>query len=160
ADAEIADCERIIAQVKGQADDRAHVSMFRDAAAERLRQEGRDPDDEKNLKLAVARERKRWVAERLTELGMERAQHWGWPNIYTYTKSLGDQVLAKSKVPHALVRPSVVESAVAYPFPGWNEGFTTSAPLVFLALKGHRTFASHRKALLDIVPVDQAASVI
>jgi long-chain acyl-CoA synthetase len=159
-DAEIADCERIIAQVKALADDRAHVSLFRERAAQRLREDGRDPDDDKNLKLTVARERKTWIAARLTELGMERARHWGWPNIYTYTKSLGDQVLATSDVPFALVRPSVVESAVRYPFAGWNEGFTTSAPLVYMALKGHRTFAAHPNANLDVVPVDLVASVI
>ncbi len=159
-DAEIADCERLIAQVKALADDRAHVSLFRERAAARLKNDGRDPDDAGNLKLAVARERRMWIAERLTELGMERAQHWGWPNIYTYTKSLGDQVLASSDVPHALVRPSIVETAVRYPFAGWNEGFTTSAPLVYLALKGHRTFAAHPRANLDVVPVDLVAAVI
>ncbi len=134
-DAEIADCKRLIEQVKSQADDRAHVSMFRDRARKRLRDEGRDPDDERTLRLAIARERKLWVAQRLTDLGMERARHWGWPNIYTYTKSLGDQVLAAAgDVRFALVRPSIVETSVAYPFPGWNEGFTTSAPLAYLIL--------------------------
>src|SRR5262249_48887033 len=158
---EIVDCERTIAQVKALADDRAHISMFRERAARRLRDEGRDPDDDKNLRLAVARERKLWIAERLTELGMERAQHWGWPNIYTYTKSLGDQVLAsQNEVRWALVRPSIVESALRFPFAGWNEGFTTSAPLAYLALKGHRTFVAHKKALLDVVPVDLVAAVI
>ncbi len=160
-DAEIADCERLIAQVKTLADDRQHVSLFRERGAERLTADGRDADDEHTLKIAVARERKLWVSERLTELGMERAKHWGWPNIYTYTKSLGDQVLAaQSEVPFSIVRPSIVESALRYPFPGWNEGFTTSAPLVFFALKGHRSFPAHPDANLDIVPCDQLASVI
>jgi long-chain acyl-CoA synthetase len=160
-DAEIADCERIIAQVKAMADDRQHVSMFRERAAERLEKEGRDADDEGTLKLAVARERKVWVSQRLTELGMERAQHWGWPNIYTYSKSLGDQVLAKQKdVRVAILRPSIVETSRAYPFEGWNEGFTTSAPMTFIILKGHRVFASHKKANLDVVPVDLVAAGI
>ena len=160
-DAEITDCNRIIAQVKALADDRAHISLFRDRAAERLKKEGRDPDNLDTLKLAVARERKMWVSARLTELGMERAQHWGWPNIYTYTKSLGDQVLAAAKdVRSALVRPSIVETSVAYPFKGWNEGFTTSAPMAFVVLKGHRTFAASKKANLDIVPVDLVAAGI
>jgi long-chain acyl-CoA synthetase len=158
-DAEIADCDRIIAQVKALADDRAHVSMFRDRAAERLKKEGRDPDNLDTLKLAVARERKMWVSARLTELGMERARHWGWPNIYTYTKSLGDQVFAAAKdVRSALVRPSIVETSVAYPFKGWNEGFTTSAPMAFVVLKGHRTFAASKTANLDVVPVDLVAA--
>ncbi|MBI4511071.1 MAG: AMP-binding protein [Deltaproteobacteria bacterium] len=160
-DKEIADCERIIAQVKELADDHAHLSMFRDRARQRLRDERRDPDEPRTLKLAVARERKLWVSARLTELGMERAKHWGWPNIYTYSKSLGDQVLAAAgDVNYTLVRPSIVETSVRYPFPGWNEGFTTSAPMAFLVLKGHRTFAAHSKARLDVVPVDMLAAGI
>jgi long-chain acyl-CoA synthetase len=159
--AEIADCERLIAQVKALAEDRQHVSLFRERATDRLEREGRDPDDEATLKLAVARERKLWTSERLTELGMERAQHWGWPNIYTYSKSLGDQVIADAKdVRCALVRPSVVETSVAYPFKGWNEGFTTSAPMTFVILKGQRQFAASKKANLDVVPVDLVAAVI
>jgi long-chain acyl-CoA synthetase len=155
---EIEDCERLIEQVRQRADDRAHLSMFRERAAERLRAEGRDADNESTLKIAVQRERKVWVAEQLTALGMERAQHWGWPNTYTYTKSLGDQLCARAEAEHGvrccLVRPSIVESAVRYPFAGWNEGFTTSAPLALLVLMGHRQFPMSEKNVLDIVPVD------
>ncbi|MDB4964743.1 MAG: AMP-dependent synthetase and ligase [Myxococcales bacterium] len=158
-DLEIADCQRIIDQVKSRADDRAHVSEFRDKGAARLKNEGRDADDERTLKIAVQRERKMWVAEKLTDLGMERSQHWGWPNTYTYTKSLGDQVCAGAKdVRACIVRPAIVESAIRYPFPGWNEGFTTSAPLAFLSIKGHRTYPAGDKATLDIIPVDMVAS--
>jgi len=149
-DLEIADCQRIIDQVKSRADDRAHVSEFRDKGAARLKDEGRDADDERTLKIAVQRERKMWVAEKLTDLGMERAQHWGWPNTYTYTKSLGDQVCAAAKdVRACIVRPAIVESAVRYPFEGWNEGFTTSSPLAFLTIKGHRTYPAGDKATLE-----------
>ena len=71
---------------------------------------------------------------------MERARHWGWPNTYTYTKSLGEQVMAGTPgLRYAIVRPTIVESALRYPFPGWNEGFTTRAPLAFAGLKGQRS---------------------
>ena len=94
----------------------------------------------------------RWVASascgspsKLTEAGMERARHWGWPNTYTYTKSLGEQVIAGTPdLRYAIVRPSIVESALRFPFPGWNEGFTTSAPLAFAGLKGHRAHPRRR----------------
>src|SRR4051812_38448230 len=33
------------------------------------------------------------VRERLREGGMNRADHWGWMNTYTYTKSMGEQLL-------------------------------------------------------------------
>ena len=155
---EIADCERRIAQVREAAEDRTLLSAFRERAAERLRQEGRDPGEGRALRLALGREKKLWIGERLVELGMDRARHWGWPNTYTYTKSLGEQVIAASDVRWALVRPSIVESALRYPFPGWNEGFTTSAPLVFLALKGHRAYPGGKKTVMDVVPVDLVAA--
>ncbi len=111
--------------------------------------------------LAVARERKLWTRERLTELGTERAVFWGWPNIYTYTKSLGEQlVAAETDIVRAIVRPSIVESAKDFPFPGWNEGFTTTAPLIFIALKGQQQIPVNDKLILDITPVDQVAAVM
>ena len=157
--AEIADCQRLIEQVRARADDRAHVSMFRELGAKRLRDEGRDEDDDRTLKIAVQRERKVWVAEELKRLGMERAKHWGWPNTYTYTKSLGDQVCATTPgLNYCLVRPAIVESALRYPFPGWNEGFTTTAPLAMLSLLGHRAYPAGHKCVLDLIPVDQVAA--
>ncbi|HEX9053080.1 MAG TPA: AMP-binding protein [Anaeromyxobacter sp.] len=156
-DAEVKDCERRMAEVRERAEDRVQQSLFRDRALERLRADGR-AGDEKAVRLAVARERRLWISQRLVEVGMDRARHWGWPNTYTYTKSLGEQTIAASDVPWTIVRPSIVESALRYPFPGWNEGFTTSAPLAFLALKGARGFPAAEKAVLDVVPVDLVAA--
>jgi long-chain acyl-CoA synthetase len=159
ANAEMADCQRIIDQVREQANDRAHISEFRERAAKSLEDQRRDPDDDGDLKLAVARERKIWMAQRLTELGMERALHWGWTNTYTYTKSLGEQViLADREVVSTIVRPAVVESAVRFPFAGWNEGFNTTAPLVYLVLKGHRSIPAGEDTALDVIPVDMVAA--
>jgi long-chain acyl-CoA synthetase len=161
AEDEIADCQRIIDQVREEANDRVHISRFRELAAESLRQQRRDPDDENTLKLAVARERKLWVHLRLKDLGQERADHWGWTNTYTYTKSLGEQVLlGQSDVPVTIVRPVVVESAFRYPFPGWNEGFNTTAPLIYLALKGHRQVVAGHRTPLDVIPVDMVAVAV
>lgn len=159
AAAELADCQRVIEEVKNRANDRVHISEFRERAARLLTQQGRDPDDEGSLRLAVARERKLWVHEQLTQVGIERAAHWGWPNTYTYTKSLGEQlVLNAPDVKVAVVRPAIVESAIRYPFAGWNEGFNTTAPLVYLMLKGHRQVVSDRLVPLDIIPVDYVAA--
>ncbi|HVK76810.1 MAG TPA: AMP-binding protein [Kofleriaceae bacterium] len=159
ANAEIADCQRIIDRVREQANDRAHISEFREKAAKALADQRRDPDDEDDLKLAVARERKIWMATRLTELGMERALHWGWTNTYTYTKSLGEQIiLADPSVVSTVVRPAVVESAVRFPFGGWNEGFNTTSPLIYLVLKGHRSIPAGKDTALDLIPVDFVAA--
>jgi long-chain acyl-CoA synthetase len=155
---ELEDAERRIAEVRAQAEDRVQQSRFREGALARLKAEGRPERDEKALRLAMAREKRLWLSGRLVEVGMARARHWGWPNTYTYTKSMGEQVIAASGLPWAVVRPSIVESAWRYPFPGWNEGFTTSAPLAFMGLKGHRTFPASEKAILDVVPVDLVAA--
>lgn len=153
--AEIADCQKIIDQFRERSNDRQHISMFREKGAEALRLQRRDPDDDDDLKIAVARERKIWMNDVLTKLGMERAKHWGWTNTYTYTKSLGEQIILSDRtVASTIVRPAVVESSIAYPFPGWNEGFNTTAPLMYLMLKGHRAVPVGADAALDVIPVD------
>ncbi|OJH37785.1 AMP-binding protein [Cystobacter ferrugineus] len=155
---ELADADKIVARLREQADDKALTSLFRKKALERLEQEGRDASDEKTLRLAVGRERKLWLSGELVRAGMDRARHWGWPNTYTYTKSLGEQVMASTPgLRYAIVRPSIVESAQHFPFPGWNEGFTTSAPLAFAGIKGQRNIPAGDKAILDIIPVDHVA---
>lgn len=158
---EIKDCAKLAERVRDEARDAMMVARFRELARERLNEENRDADDPDALGLAVARERKIWTRTRLTELGVERSAWWGWPNIYTYTKSLGEQlVAAETGIVRSIVRPSIVESALAYPFPGWNEGFTTTAPIIFLVLKGQTQIPSNEKLILDITPVDQVASVM
>ncbi|HSS19193.1 MAG TPA: AMP-binding protein [Pyrinomonadaceae bacterium] len=158
---EIADCAKLAERVREEARDAMMLARFRDLARKRLNEENRDADDPDALGLAVARERKVWTRTRLTDLGVERAAFWGWPNIYTYTKSLGEQlVAAESGMVRSIVRPSIVESAHTYPFPGWNEGFTTTAPIIFLVLKGQIKLPANDKLILDITPVDQVAAVM
>jgi long-chain acyl-CoA synthetase len=152
---EIADSDRIAAEVRAQADDAQVVAQLRERARNRLVEQGRDADDEGALKLGIARERKDWVRQELTDRGVKRAAEWGWPNIYTYTKSMGDQLVARETgIARSIVRPAIVESSMSYPFPGWNEGFTTSAPLVYLALKGQNVVPVKESLILDMVPVD------
>ncbi|MCP4449146.1 MAG: AMP-binding protein [Myxococcales bacterium] len=161
ADAEIADCDRVIEQVRDLAKDRRHISMFRERAQKTLRSQRRDPDDKATLKLSVARERKLWVHEKLTEVGMKRADHWGWSNTYTYSKSLGEQVVLKDKtVRSCIVRPAIVESSVSFPKPGWCEGFNTTAPLVYAMLKGQRLVVTGKNTNLDIIPVDMVCTAV
>src|SRR5947207_7628103 len=158
---EIRDCAKLADRVRDEARDAMMAARFRELARKRLIEEGRDPDDLDAMGLAVARERKVWTRTRLTDLGIERASWWGWPNIYTYTKSLGEQlVAAEDGIVRSIIRPSIVESAINYPFPGWNEGFTTTAPLIFIALKGQSLIPVNEKLILDITPVDQVAAVM
>jgi long-chain acyl-CoA synthetase len=159
-ESELADVAARMARLRAQADDHLLAAGFRSAAVKRLREEGRDPGDEKVLRLAVGRERKSWLSAQLVQAGMDRAQEWGWPNTYTYTKAMGEQAVASSGCKYALVRPAIVESALRFPFPGWNEGFTTSAPLAFMALEGQRVFPAGHKLVIDLIPVDLVAAGI
>ncbi len=54
-----------------------------------------------------------------------RAQMFGWQDTYVFTKAMGEMLLLSSQkntVPVVIVRPSVVESTLEDPFPGWMEG--------------------------------------
>ena len=104
----------------------------------------------------VRRARTRWIREQLIELGVQRAQHWGWPNIYTFTKSLGESLLMihGGQLPIAVVRPSIVESSLSQPFRGWNEGVNTTAPLSYLLGTYFRQLPSNKRKRLDVIPVD------
>src|SRR3954453_3569915 len=84
---ETADSAAGAERIRQLADDAQVLAKLRQDARERLRDENRDPDDEAALKLAVARSRKEWIRSEMTQQGMVRAAKWGWPNIYTYTKS-------------------------------------------------------------------------
>src|SRR4030095_8120791 len=109
AEQKIKDSAKLAERVREEARDAMMVAQFRDLARKRLNEENRDADDPDALGLAVARERKVWIRTRLTDLGVERAAWWGWPNIYTYTKSLGEQlVAAQTEMVRSIVRPSIV----------------------------------------------------
>lgn len=158
---EVEDCARLSEQARQEADDAVQHAKFREQARQRFMDEGRDPDDEADLKSAIFRERKMWIRERTTELGAERAEYWGWTNIYTYSKSLAEQIIAsQDDLVKTLVRPSIVESSQAYPFPGWNEGFTTTAPLILIALRGQPIIPVNEKLILDVIPVDMVSGAI
>lgn len=105
--------------------------------------------------------RSRELSQRLVALGRQRAAAWGWVNTYTYSKSLGEQIIAASEgLEYAIVRPAIVESSWQFPFPGWIEGGRTAAPLVLMALGGQKDWPVIEDAPLEIVPVDMVAAAI
>lgn len=160
---EIARLAGLAAEVHARADDSLQSASFRGEAKTRLHDQGRDPSDAKALATEAARLRKHWITRELRRDGMERAKFWGWTNTYTFTKSLGEQLLASAVeegLRACIVRPSIVESALEFPFPGWNEGFTTTAPLIMMTRKGLPQFPYAKDLILDVIPVDAVAGVI
>ena len=108
------------------------------------------------LENQIRKNRVRWLKNYLTEEGTRRAQELGWPNTYTFTKSLAESMIAKygSGLPIAIVRPAIVETSVTKPFRGWNEGINTSASLSYLLGTAFRQLPSNERKRLDIIPVD------
>lgn len=161
---EIEQLRALAAQVRQRADDPLSKAQWRTRARERLEADGRNPDDARALRSAIARERKAWLASELRRVGMERARSWGWTNTYTFTKALGEQVIAaavaRGELRASIVRPSIIESAWRYPFAGWNEGFTTTAPLILMVRQGLPHFPAARDLVLDVVPCDMVAATI
>jgi Male sterility protein len=92
----------------------------------------------------------------LVDEGMSRAQRLGWPNTYTYTKSLAESLLARraGRIRVSVLRPSIVESALSFPFPGWNESFNGSAPLAYIMGSWFRMVPAKPDAPFDVIPVD------
>ena len=158
AEREVLEAVEAIARWRREAESQVMQESFRQEAVSALRGRGLDPDHEGHLAQEQRATRRRWLNDRLRDEGMERAKRWGWTNTYTYTKSLGEQLtVSRAKgygVPVAIVRPAIVESAHSFPFPGWNEGVNTCAPIVYLYWKGQRFTPSNPDNILDVIPVD------
>jgi thioester reductase-like protein len=108
------------------------------------------------LENQIRKNRVRWLRNELTEAGKRRAHELGWPNTYTFTKSLAESLLTKygADLPVAIVRPAIVESSLTQPFRGWNEGINTSAALSYLLGTFFRQLPTNERKRLDVIPVD------
>src|SRR3984957_3348245 len=146
---EIRDALAAVERVQAESRDQLRHAEFR----------GDEDDDGNPRESAVEHRRKQWVEERLKDVGRKRAQSWGWPNTYSYNKSLGEQLVLANRatLDVTVVRPAVIESALRDPFPGWNQGVNTSAPLTYLAGRGYRFYPAKAELVLDVIPVDLAA---
>ena len=154
---EIDECTDLVQQARQRCEDAFRQSAFLDTAKANLTSRG-EPSRGTALADELSRVKRKFVEARLIEAGKERAIFWGFTNIYTYTKSIGEQVLAASGVPFCIVRPAVIESSCVYPFPGWNEGINTSAPYLYLSSRGQMQFPGSHDVRLDMIPVDMVTS--
>jgi fatty acyl-CoA reductase len=107
--------------------------------------------------------RKAWVADRMVEAGRARAASLGWPDAYAYTKALGEQALMETKgpVPVSIVRPSIIESALAEPRPGWIRGFRMAEPVIISYARGLlKEFPGVPEGTIDVIPVDLVVGAV
>ncbi len=83
--------------------------------------------------------REDWVRKQMVRIGRARAQSLGWPDAYPYTKALGERALVSQfgdVLPMTIVRPSIIESSLAEPRPGWIRGFRMAEPIIVSYARG------------------------
>ena len=115
------------------------------------------------------RRRRDWVKEQQKAAGGERARSLGWTDVYTFTKAMGERVVEEltrgvpgaQAIPVSIVRPSIIESALVWPYPGWIEGFKMAEPIILAFGRGEMPeFPAAPDSGVDIVPVDHVVNAI
>ncbi|KAH9326773.1 hypothetical protein KI387_006951, partial [Taxus chinensis] len=101
------------------------------------------------------------LIQSMKDLGMERAQTYGWQDTYVFTKAMGEMLInnGRGDLPVVIVRPSVIESTYSDPFPGWMEGNRMMDPIILYYGKGQLCgFLADPNGVLDVVPADMVVN--
>lgn len=107
--------------------------------------------------------RRAWVADQLVAAGTERARSLGWTDVYTFAKTMGENIVADlgTDMRVSIVRPAIVESSLRHPHPGWIEGFKMAEPIILAYGKGSLPeFPASPDSVIDIVPCDHVVNAI
>ena len=117
------------------------------------------------LAARAERAREDWIKRQMVEAGTSRAQALGWPDAYPFTKALGERALVaragEAGVPLTIVRPSIIESALAEPRPGWIRGFRMAEPIIISYARGMlKQFPGVPEGVIDVIPVDMVVAAI
>ncbi|WP_104431412.1 SDR family oxidoreductase [Kineococcus xinjiangensis] len=151
--------ERVAARIEDLSRTEEHLVRF-------LREAEREHGHAGPLTAAADAERRRgeWVVEQQKAAGKERARTLGWTDVYTFTKAMGERVveeLAAPRIPTSIVRPSIIESALKHPHPGWIEGFKMAEPIILAYGRGEMPeFPAAPDSVLDVVPIDHVVNAI
>lgn len=168
--AELAAARRTRQRTEDESRQPAQLDHFTAEAAKRLGAAG-------TTALSIRREqlRQRWVEDTLIEAGKARAASLGFADAYVFTKALAEQALAElrhdstgtsentlpSSVPLSIVRPSIIESSVAEPHPGWIRGFRMAEPIIINYAQGLlEDFPAMPESIIDVIPVDLVVAAI
>ena len=157
---EIEDVQHIAEKIRTEAGKSPRSDQFRREALEQVGEEREDSDGYRRQYDTI---RKKWIEQRLVDEGLKRAQSRGWNDTYTYMKALGEQMVAKTRgdLPVAIIRPSIIESSLADPRPGWLDGLRMADPLIVGFGKGRLPdFPADPDIILDIIPVDFVVNAI
>jgi long-chain acyl-CoA synthetase len=156
ARAELADAHARIDAILRAHSTEAVTDSLREEVLRELRTDARKEPSPHMVETLVRKRQREQQRRALEDEGMERAARLGWHNTYTYSKSLAESLLAqrRTRLRYAVLRPSIVESAIEFPEPGWNESFNGSAPLAYIMGSWFRMVPARPDAPFDVVPVD------
>lgn len=148
------------ARVGAEADSRRpdHLNRFRKEARTELGAAGVPA-----LAAKTEQRRSAWVKDQMVEAGRARAASLGWPDAYAYTKALGERALLQNRgtIPVSIVRPSIIESSLLEPFPGWIRGFRMAEPVIISYARGLlKEFPGVPEGTIDVIPVDLVVAAI
>src|SRR6202044_100224 len=64
-------------------------------------------------------------------------------------------------VPITIIRPSIIESALSEPRPGWIRGFRMAEPIIASYARGLlREFPGVPEGVIDVIPVDLVVAAV
>jgi HAD superfamily hydrolase (TIGR01490 family) len=138
--------------------DPKNLELFRKKAVNELGAAG--------VPVLVAKQEKlrtQWIHDQMVSAGVARATSVGWPDAYAFTKALGEKALLEKQdeIPITIVRPSIIESAMMEPKPGWIRGFRMAEPIIISYARGLlKEFPGVPEGVIDVIPVDMVAAAI
>ena len=160
-DAEVEAIQRRVRQVREQDSSLLHRLGFALKACIRLTH--RKPSAENGQPSEAERTQQDWVERRLVTEGMRWARRRGFNDTYTLTKALGEALVQRHRgdVPTLIMRPSVVESALEGPEPGWLDGMRMIDPLIVAYGRNMvPDFPGQADGVIDVVPVDMVVNAL
>jgi fatty acyl-CoA reductase len=110
-----------------------------------------------SVSAAAERRRREWIDKALVDAGRERGRSLGWTDCYTFTKAMAERAVEETAIhlPVTILRPSIIESALEQPFPGWIEGFKMAEPIILAFGRGDLPeFPGIPDGVMDVIPVD------
>ncbi|XP_027911721.1 alcohol-forming fatty acyl-CoA reductase-like [Vigna unguiculata] len=113
--------------------------------------------EEKLKELEAENASEKTITSVMKNLGTIRSNLHGWPNVYAFTKAMGEMILLKMKgdIPLIIARPTIILSTHSEPFPGWIEGVRTVDLFVVMYGKGKLgRSVGRRSTIIDAIPAD------
>ena len=156
-EAEISHLDEVVGEVEEASGEKELAKQLQTESYRELGMVG----EEAEVRERVEQLRRAWVRERLVERGNERARSLGWPDVYTFTKSLAERRMLQERgaLPLIILRPAIIESSIAEPHPGWIQGSRMADPVIMAFARGVlREFPGDPESLMDLVPVDHVVN--